>query len=63
MIENEEYFILLAPRQSGKTTCLKFLTAKINSEDKFYAINCSLASLRNVTDEDKAMSRVVSQIN
>ncbi|MDR1298261.1 MAG: ATP-binding protein, partial [Deltaproteobacteria bacterium] len=45
MIEAKQYFILHAPRQSGKTTYLQFLAAKINSEDKFYAINCSLASL------------------
>ena len=32
MIKGEFYFILRAPRQSGKTTMLDVLTDKINSE-------------------------------
>jgi hypothetical protein len=63
IIEKEQYFTLHAPRQSGKTTCLQFLAAKINSEGKFYAINCSLAGLRGLTDRHEAMNVVVSQIN
>ncbi|MDR1297557.1 MAG: hypothetical protein LBO05_09345, partial [Deltaproteobacteria bacterium] len=63
MIEANKYFILHAPRQSGKTTCLQFLTEKINRDNNYYAFKCSLASLRNVTDEDKGMNIVVAQIN
>ncbi|MDR2198762.1 MAG: hypothetical protein LBR53_04795 [Deltaproteobacteria bacterium] len=63
MIEGKYYFILHAPRQSGKTTFLDFLTDDINSEGRFYAINCSLASLRGITDDDNATTRIVSQIN
>ncbi|MDR1312473.1 MAG: AAA-like domain-containing protein [Deltaproteobacteria bacterium] len=63
MIEGEFYFVLHAPRQSGKTTCLTALTEKINSEGRYYAVQCSLASLRNIEDDDKATAWVVSQIN
>ncbi|MDR1297456.1 MAG: AAA-like domain-containing protein, partial [Deltaproteobacteria bacterium] len=63
MINKKKNFIIHSPRQSGKTTFLNFLTTKINQEGRRYAINCSLATLRGVTDEDKAMTRVVSQIN
>ncbi|MDR1051135.1 MAG: AAA-like domain-containing protein, partial [Deltaproteobacteria bacterium] len=63
MINKKKNFIIHSPRQSGKTTFLNFLTNKINQEGRRYAINCSLATLRGVTDEDKAMTRVVSQIN
>ncbi|MDR1041122.1 MAG: ATP-binding protein, partial [Deltaproteobacteria bacterium] len=63
MIENEYYFVIHAPRQSGKTTCLTALTDRINSEGNYYAITCSLASLRDIHNDEKAMSRVVSRIN
>jgi hypothetical protein len=57
------YFILNAPRQSGKTTCLKSMTDKINSEGQWYALNCSLANLRKISDRDEAMTETVIQIN
>jgi hypothetical protein len=63
MLDDESYFILHAPRQSGKTTFVKFLTEKINAQGQRYALNCSLATLRGVINEDKAIDRVFSQIN
>jgi predicted AAA+ superfamily ATPase len=48
MIEGNFYFTLQVPRQSGKTTFLNFLTDRINSEGNFYAINCSLMTLKDV---------------
>jgi signal recognition particle receptor subunit beta len=63
MIEDKLYFVIHAPRQSGKTTFLRVLTDKINSDGKYYAVLCSLASLRPITDDDIGMNRVVSQIN
>ncbi|MDR1656185.1 MAG: AAA-like domain-containing protein [Deltaproteobacteria bacterium] len=63
MINGEYYFVFHAPRQSGKTTFFDALTNKTNSNNSFYAINCSLATLQNVTDENIAMSRVISQLN
>jgi hypothetical protein len=63
MITNDNYFILHAPRQSGKTTFLKALTDKINSDGQKYAIKCSLANLKKITDEEKAMTKIVSQLN
>jgi hypothetical protein len=63
MIDGEYYFVLHAPRQSGKTTFLTALTEKINSGGQYYAVNCSLSSLRTTHDEEKAMGKVVAQIN
>ncbi|MDR1313386.1 MAG: ATP-binding protein, partial [Deltaproteobacteria bacterium] len=62
LIEGESYFIIHAPRQSGKTTCLNELTKKINSEGRYYAVKCSLATLRNIEDDREAMGRAVNQI-
>ncbi|MDR1037884.1 MAG: AAA family ATPase [Deltaproteobacteria bacterium] len=58
MIEGECYFVLHAPRQSGKTTCVRELTRQINSDGKYYAIKCSLDSLQNIEDTDIAMNRI-----
>ncbi|MDR1040711.1 MAG: ATP-binding protein, partial [Deltaproteobacteria bacterium] len=63
MIENEFYFVIHAPRQSGKTTCLRALTEMINSEGKYYALTCSLAYLRDTAGDEKAMGQIVDQIN
>jgi hypothetical protein len=45
LINDEEYFILHAPRQSGKTTLLNALTDKINEDGQDYALYCPLSSL------------------
>jgi hypothetical protein len=63
MINGEYYFIIHAPRQSGKTTYLQFLTKQINSEGNRYAFWCSLATLRNLTDRNEAMTSMAAQIN
>jgi hypothetical protein len=63
MIEGKFYFILHAPRQSGKTTFLDVLTDKINSEGHIYALNVSLASLRNFADPTIGLNGVISQLN
>jgi hypothetical protein len=63
MIDGEFYFVLHAPRQSGKTTCLQALTDKINSEGRYYAITCSLESLRKSNDPSTAMKYIVDLIN
>lgn len=63
MIKGKFYFILHAPRQSGKTTCLQALTAKINSDGLYYALNCSLASLRGIQDKKEAIDTIADIIN
>jgi hypothetical protein len=63
MIDGKYYFIIHAPRQSGKITFLDILTEKINSDGQFYAIYCSLATLSGVQNENDAISRIVDQIN
>ncbi|MDR1607464.1 MAG: ATP-binding protein, partial [Deltaproteobacteria bacterium] len=45
MIEGKYYFILHAPRQSGKTTYLFDIVDKINNEGQYYALYCSLEDL------------------
>ncbi|MDR1608933.1 MAG: hypothetical protein LBT38_11085 [Deltaproteobacteria bacterium] len=63
LIKGKFYFVLHAPRQSGKTTFLDFLTDKINSEGQFYAINCTLMTLRNIDDNQLAIQYLYNAIN
>jgi predicted nucleic acid-binding OB-fold protein len=63
MIDKENYFILHAPRQSGKTTFIHALTDKINKDGQRYALNCSLATLRDINDRHEALTTIVSRIN
>jgi hypothetical protein len=52
LIQKKTYFVLHAPRQSGKTTFFKNLAAKINSETNYYAIYCAFDELRGVNEEN-----------
>jgi hypothetical protein len=63
MVEGEFYFVLHAPRQSGKTTFLKALTDKINSDGRYYALYCSLEASQGVVDIETAMRQIVVEIN
>ncbi|MDR1166782.1 MAG: AAA-like domain-containing protein [Deltaproteobacteria bacterium] len=63
LIDNEKYFTIHAPRQSGKTTFLKALANKINEEGKYYALYCSLEALDNLTDIDYAITNMLGVIN
>ncbi|MDR0550361.1 MAG: ATP-binding protein [Deltaproteobacteria bacterium] len=63
LINNENYFTLHAPRQSGKTTFIKALTDKINKDGQRYAFSCSLGNLRNLTDKNEAVTTIISQLN
>jgi hypothetical protein len=50
LAENRHYFVIHAPRQSGKTTLLQSLTDEMNAEGKFYVLYCSLEALQGVSD-------------
>ena len=58
MIRRELYFVIHAPRQSGKTTALKQLVRDINGSGERVALYCSLETLQNVTDVASAMNTV-----
>lgn len=44
------YFVIHAPRQTGKTTALKALVREINSKGDAFALYCSLETLQNRAD-------------
>jgi len=44
LINRRLYFLLHAPRQTGKTSCLEALATYLNAEGKYYAISTSFES-------------------
>jgi len=42
LIDAQQYFVIHAPRQSGKTTLLYELTSKLNREGKYTALNVNI---------------------
>ncbi len=46
LIDDEKYFLLHAPRQSGKTSCLLALRDKINAEDDYICVYVNIEAAR-----------------
>jgi hypothetical protein len=62
LIDLEQYFVIHAARQSGKTTYLKDLTERLNAAGKYYALYCSLESIQNISDPEKGIPGIVRNI-
>jgi predicted AAA+ superfamily ATPase len=63
MIASKLFFTIHAPRQSGKTSYLKYLTNHINNNNDYYALFCTLESLDGIADRDYAINSLISQIH
>ncbi|MDR2346873.1 MAG: hypothetical protein LBE18_12490, partial [Planctomycetaceae bacterium] len=50
LIDSEQYFVIHAARQSGKTTYLKDLAKRLNAEGKYYALWHSLEQVQNIIE-------------
>jgi len=62
LINRENYFVLHAARQSGKTTLLLELVDKINAEGKYYALYCSLESAQGTKEPSDGIPAIVKTI-
>ena len=62
LIDTEQYFVIHAARQSGKTTYLNDLTQRINAAGEYYAIYCSLEKLQKIEDVREGIPEIVKQI-
>ena len=54
LVEREQYFVIHAPRQTGKTTAVQALVDEINAKGNMVAIYCTLETLQNAVDPEKA---------
>jgi len=62
LIEQEQYFVIHAARQSGKTTYLLDLVDKLNHSGKYYALYCSLEGAQGITEAEKGIPAIVKNL-
>ncbi|MDR0392238.1 MAG: AAA-like domain-containing protein [Planctomycetaceae bacterium] len=62
LIDNEQYFVIHAARQSGKTTYLQDLSKRLNNEGKYYALYCSLEKAQNVVQPERGIPTILDCI-
>ncbi|MBK1646930.1 hypothetical protein CKO25_20365, partial [Thiocapsa imhoffii] len=64
LIDQKKYFLLHAPRQTGKTTCLLALAEHLNREGRYRAVYANLEVAQAYREQlDKGMTAVVEQIS
>jgi len=62
LIDQKQYFVIHAARQSGKTTLLLELAEKIKAENEYYVLYCSLEALQDFTEPEKGIPGIVQKI-
>ena len=58
LVDMERYFVIHAPRQTGKTTALKALVREINAKGDMVALYCTLETLQNAKNVENAMPKL-----
>jgi hypothetical protein len=59
LIEQKQYFVIHAARQSGKTTLLLELTRQLNEAGNYHALYCSLESVQEITEAEKGIPAII----
>jgi hypothetical protein len=62
LIDSEQYFVIHAARQSGKTTLLWSLADKIEADGKYHALYCSLEAAQGLIEPEKGIPEIVKKI-
>ncbi|MEM6320042.1 MAG: AAA-like domain-containing protein [Bacteroidota bacterium] len=60
LIEQQQYFVIHAARQTGKTTLLQQLVSYINQRDDYYALYCSLEAAKEFTKPKEGIPAILS---
>ena len=62
LIENGQYFVIYAARQSGKTTLLKSLEHSITASERYYALYCSLEAVQSFPEPERGIPQIFNCI-
>jgi len=62
LINEEEYFVIHAARQSGKTTLLLELSQQLNEAGEYYALYCSLETVQGIDDPKEGIPAILNVI-
>ena len=63
LIERSDFFVIHAPRQSGKTTLLNALERQLNAAGKYHALYCSLESVQGMDDLARGIPAILACLN
>ncbi len=64
LINQEKYFILHAPRQTGKTSCLLALRDYLNKEDKYHCVYANFEAAQTARNDINAgISTIITEIH
>ncbi|MDR2199427.1 MAG: AAA-like domain-containing protein [Deltaproteobacteria bacterium] len=63
LVDLKAYFVLHAPRQTGKTTAIQSFVAKLNEDRSYYALYCTVEQLKGMIDADAAMMKLAKKIS
>ncbi len=62
LFQREQYFIIHAARQTGKTTLLKALTNEFNAAHQYRALYCSLESVQGIGTPEQGIPAIVGAL-
>lgn len=62
LIEGEQFFVIHAPRQSGKTTLLKSLTRSLQAAGKYHALYLTVETAQGVEPLKDGMSAILRRL-
>ncbi len=62
LIEQKQYFVIHAARQSGKTTLLLDLVKQLNDSGDYHALYCSLESVHRVDEMERGIPAIVRSL-
>jgi AAA+ ATPase superfamily predicted ATPase len=63
LVNKEQYFVIHAARQTGKTTLLKELNRQLNAEGKHYSLYCSLEVLQGIAEAKEGIPAIIGSIS
>jgi len=62
LVRQKQYFVLHAPRQTGKTTLIRELVSELERKGDVHAIYCTLETAQDIGDPDKAMPLIIRNL-
>ncbi|MCX6276817.1 MAG: AAA-like domain-containing protein [Bacteroidetes bacterium] len=62
LVEYGQYFVIHAPRQTGKTTLVKELVNFYNVEGHYYALYCSVESVQTFTEPKEGIPEILNNL-
>jgi len=63
LIDQKQYFVIHAARQSGKTTLLLELAEQLETVGDYYVLYCSLETVQGITDVKEGIPAIISILN